>query len=151
MNHPHNVYLGDDLYELTDDYTFVWAEGSHVYRINVPAGYVCDLASIPRAAWSVIGLTPGAEMTGPGTLHDFLYGYGGILPAGSFQELVSGIWWDITEPWNRAQADALFLITMKESGVAWHRRQLAWYAVRSFGGPRWGNTEAKEEKMVLNK
>lgn len=137
FKHPANRYLGKDQYELLEDYAFEWMQGRIKWRITVPKGFICDLASIPRPVWSALGLTPGADMTGPGTLHDFLYTHGGHLPKGCVQYLKGGIWWEETSPGTRGQADWLFLEAMRQSGIPWHRRQAAWAAVRAFGGSRW--------------
>lgn len=87
----------------------------------VPAGFVTDMASIPRAMWSVIG-HPADKYAPAAVLHDWLY----------TSHLVS-----------RAQADELFREAMAVLGVGRVRRSVMWAAVRVFGGRRWGKTSGK--------
>src|SRR5688500_14765048 len=45
--------------------------GESKYTVVVPAGFVADFASIPRALWSV--LLPTGRYMIPATVHDYLY------------------------------------------------------------------------------
>lgn len=96
----------------------------YVYDLDwawvIPAGFECDLASIPRAVrplmeTSDLGLIPPI-------IHDFLYRSGGV--AGPYK-------------YTRKQADRLFLGLMEWCGVAAWRRQMAYRAVRWFGRGAW--------------
>ena len=51
-------------------------------RINVPAGFVTDLASVPRVFWSLI--PPEGKVDEPSVVHDYLYAKGGDLRIGKF-------------------------------------------------------------------
>jgi hypothetical protein len=102
----------------------MWAGCGLVLRVRAPFDF--DLASIPRPLWLWIA---SHEL---GTLaplyHDWLYRYGGRPPYGDCL------------PWRtftRAEADALFLLHMQLSGVAWLRRWAAYLAVRLFGASSW--------------
>ncbi|MBX3498875.1 MAG: DUF1353 domain-containing protein [Alphaproteobacteria bacterium] len=82
--------------------------------IVVPAGFVTDFASVPRAFWS--GLSPHGQYSRAAVLHDYLY-------------------W--TQSCTRAQADRLFLLMMRQSGVS-PANQLAIYrATRAAGEGGW--------------
>lgn len=81
----------------------------------VPAGFATDMASIPRAMWSVIG-HPADKYAPAAVLHDWLY----------TSRVVS-----------RAQADALFSEAMAALGVGRVRRTVMWAAVRVFGSRRY--------------
>jgi hypothetical protein len=89
---------------LRDDYT----------AITVPAGFITDLASIPRAFHSLIPVN--GKHSPAAILHDYLY---------------------CTQDRTRAEADAIFLEAMKACGVGWLRRQAMWSAVRAGGWLAW--------------
>ncbi len=85
--------------------------------VTVPAGFVTDLASVPRPLWSLF--PPHGEYAKAAILHDYLY------------QLKIG---------TRASADKAFLSAMESLGVpAWKRWPL-YAAVRVFGGAAWGVT-----------
>jgi Protein of unknown function (DUF1353) len=92
------------------------------FIIVVPAGFVTDFASTPRALWSVIPPTGRYQLAA--VVHDFLY-------------------WD--QGCTREQADAVFRVAMTESNVKPFERDLMWQAVRRFGQSAWdGNAAAKQ-------
>lgn len=78
--------------------------------IRVPAGFVTDLASVPRAFWSI--LPPHGEYAKAAIIHDYLYTIG----------LRS-----------KKYADDVFMEAMTVLGVAWWRRKVMYLAVRLFG------------------
>lgn len=81
--------------------------------VAVPAGFVCDGASIPRAAWSIIG-SPFDEFLEECVIHDYLY---------SAQN----------DGYTRAESDEILKELMWNSGI--HRWKIAAFhlAVRLFG------------------
>jgi hypothetical protein len=90
------------------------------FVIVVPAGFVTDFASTPRALWSVIPPTGRYQLAA--VVHDFLY-------------------WD--QGCTREQADAIFRVAMAEGNVKpyerdlmWHRRCAASGTKRTFPGQR---------------
>lgn len=83
-------------------------------RIVVPAGFVTDFASIPRAAWPIVGGPAEGKYRKIATVHDRLYRAKGLA--------------------TRAQADAVFLEGMKVSGCPWWQRTTLYLAVRLGGG-----------------
>ena len=92
------------------------------FVIVVPAGFVTDFASTPRALWSVIPPTGRYQLAA--VVHDFLY-------------------WD--QGCTREQADAIFRVAMAESNVKPYERDLMWQAVRRFGQSPWDdNASAKQ-------
>jgi hypothetical protein len=92
------------------------------FVIVVPAGFVTDFASTPRALWSVIPPTGRYQLAA--VVHDFLY-------------------WD--QGCTREQADAIFRVAMAESNVKPFERDLMWQAVRNFGQSAWNdNAVAKQ-------
>ncbi|WP_335978616.1 DUF1353 domain-containing protein [Fusobacterium polymorphum] len=81
--------------------------------IHIPAGFKCDLASVPRIFRNIIN-TYG-DHTRAAVIHDWLYRNGHKL----------GV--------SRKEADKVFLAVMKEQGVGFFKRQLMYRAVRTFG------------------
>ena len=90
--------------------------------IIVPAGFVTDFASVPRAFWS--GMSPHGQYSRAAVLHDYLY-------------------W--TQTCTRAQADRLFLLMMKQSGVSRADQQTIYRSVRAAGDAGWQRNIADRE------
>lgn len=111
-----------DRWVLVKPYTYV--DGEH--RIRIPAGFTFDLASVPRAVWSIIA--PFELSIAAPLLHDFLYRHGGVPPQGTVTPY---------RTWTRAEADRLFRDVMAREGVPGWRRWAAYSAVRAFGGGSW--------------
>jgi len=88
--------------------------------IDVPKGFVTDLASIPRL------LTPLFPIHGLQTraavVHDYLYSEQGDIDCG---------------PFTREQCDEIFLIGMEQLGVGWLKRTMMYNAVRAGGWLAW--------------
>ena len=82
--------------------------------ITVPAGFVTDLASIPRLFWNI--LPPFGKYTAAAVIHDWLY-RNHLYP--------------------RPVCDAILLEAMKLCGVNWFQRQLIYRNVRAFGWAAW--------------
>ena len=85
--------------------------------VEVPRGFRTDFASIPRFLWPIFPPDAG-DTRRAATLHDFLY----CQPHCGF---------------NRAQADALFRLALKEDGAVWIKRWLFWLGVRLGGAIKW--------------
>jgi hypothetical protein len=97
--------------------------GTTNFVIVVPAGFVTDFASTPRAIWAVIPPTGQYQLAA--VVHDFLY-------------------WD--QGCARQQADELLRVAMSESNVKPFERDIIWQAVRRFGETAWtGNALAKAQ------
>ena len=110
---------GDDSV-LTEDLTYRVLMTNFI--IVVPAGFVADFASTPRALWSVLPPTGRYQLAA--VVHDFLY-------------------WD--QGCTREQADAIFRVAMSESNVKPTERDVMWQAVRRFGQSAWNaNAAAKK-------
>jgi hypothetical protein len=107
----HSVLMADLSYRI----------GETAFVIVVPAGFVTDFASVPRAFWALV--PPFGRYQMAAIVHDFLY-------------------WD--QGCTREQADALLRAAMAESMVDPSKRDVIWDAVRAFGGAAWsGNAAAK--------
>lgn len=86
--------------------------------IVAPAGFVTDLASIPRPARALI--SPNGASRRAAVLHDWLYCY---------------------RRYTRQQADALFLEALQAEGVGWVTRRAMWAAVRAGGWVYWNRRQ----------
>jgi hypothetical protein len=78
--------------------------------IRVPAGFVTDLASVPRVLWSI--LPPHGRYAKAAIVHDYLY---------------------VHAIRNKAYADKVFLEAMEVLGVPTLKRKAMYLAVRLFG------------------
>lgn len=93
--------------------------GKHVLK----KGFTSDLMSIPRMAWSIVGLTPDGPQRGPAGVHDDNYGRGEIP---------------------RAEADAILKWMLEQVNVHmpgsfnWFQINAVYWAVRLFGGSHYG-------------
>lgn len=101
---------------LTNDFYF--ADGLTV--IHIPEGFKFDLASIPQILWVII--PPFSLSILAPLIHDYLY-------------VVKGKVMNTTYTWT--ETDKLFKELMKQEGVGWFRRNVAYLAVRAFGWIYW--------------
>jgi hypothetical protein len=110
----------------------IYTIGETETQIIVPAGFVSDFASVPGWAQAISfgKLTPHGEYSRAAIVHDFLY-------------------W--AQPCTRLQADNLFMIAMKESGVDETTRGRFYNAVRSDQVDKVWKRHAKERKDGLFK
>lgn len=113
-----------DIWELVERYC-IQVQDVHY---TIPEGYTFDLASIPRGVWTLIAPFE-LSLVAP-LLHDFQYEHKGELPIGSMMP---------PHKMGRKEVDKIFYEIMKMEGVSWWRRQLAYRAVRWFGGSYWKN------------
>lgn len=99
--------------------------------ITAPAGFVTDLASIPRWAWVV--LPPDGPWVKAAVIHDFLYA---TLGTGVWKAHPAAI--TRATPYSRREADAVLREAMADRGVDTLRRTLIHLAVRLGGAAGWG-------------
>ena len=103
--------------------------GSQLVEVNVPEGFVTDLASIPRVFWSI--LRPDGEYTYPAIIHDYLY-------------------WIQTI--SRNDADEILSLAMRDFSISAVDANVIYGAVRTLGRLAWlGNARLKAtgEKQIL--
>src|ERR1700728_3780525 len=99
-------------------------------RVDVPTGFVTDLASIPRVFWSL--LRPDGEYAYAAIIHDYLY-------------------W--TQTTTREVADHILKFAMEDFGVSSVSVTAIFDAVRVGGKSAWdGNAKLRQngEKRILN-
>lgn len=100
-------HLDDDIWELNEPLVYV---SEHGKRFEVPRGFLCDLASIPRLPLTYL-LFKRADTHRAGVLHDYLCRSKRV---------------------RRATADALFLEALRSDGVGAIRARIMWAAVRAY-------------------
>lgn len=103
-------------------------------RIDVPAGFRFDLASVPRLAWWLVA--PFELSISASLLHDYLYRYGGATRVGG-------------RTYRRAEADALFREVMRREGVPGWQWASAYAAVRLFGWTAWRPSASRHRSTAL--
>lgn len=102
--------VGRYRFELLAPFEYHVGEYPSAEVIRVPAGFVTDLASVPRILWWL--LPPHGRYAKAAIVHDYLY------------EHAIG---------SKAYADKVFLEGMQVLGVGRTRRTLMYWAVRLFG------------------
>jgi len=90
--------------------------GQKFEEVTVPAGFVTDLASIPRLFWQA--LRPEGRYSFAAVVHDYLY-------------------WEQNRP--REEADKILKFAMEDSKVNPKLVETIYLAVRTFGQTAWDN------------
>ncbi len=111
--------------------------GDRTQMVTVPPGFVTDLASIPRWAWTL--LPPDGPWVKGAIIHDFLYATEGT---GVWKHHPPGI--TRAAAYSRKEADGILREALENRGVDWLRRNIIWAAVRIGGGPGWGLGDASQ-------
>lgn len=93
------------------------------YRIEIPAGFVTDFASIPRVLWNLVGGPADGKYRLAAVVHDYLYRTPGICM--------------------RDQADDVLSEAMQVSGVSRWQRWAIYRGVRLGGGIAWKHNREK--------
>jgi hypothetical protein len=97
---------------------------------TVPAGFVTDLASIPRAVWWIPGFSPFGRIEKSSVAHDWLYSVLSQLP--------SGFGLDPTDDYGqRLFADDVMYYGMETDGECLAVRGIVNGFVRAFGASHW--------------
>ena len=140
---PWLIPVNDSEFVLMEDYIYSWSIDGKRYRVTVFHGFVTDIASVPRLAWSLTGIKPDGLQRAAAVVHDLLYQWRGLpqLPAGIVQVFDEGVqeWRDADKRWTREQCDQMFRQIMSEAGESPWRVNVMFWAVRMFGGVAWNN------------
>lgn len=99
---------------------------SPIRFLAVPAGFVCDGASIPRWAWTAIGHPLSGRFLRAAVLHDYAYRHAG-------------------DGDTRATVDRRFYHGLRADGVGRTRAALMYTAVRVGGGAAWARGLAPDQ------
>ncbi|MEQ8823212.1 MAG: DUF1353 domain-containing protein [Filomicrobium sp.] len=104
-------------------------ETDKVVRVDVPKGFVTDLASVPGYLWPLLAKT--GRHGNAAIFHDWLYCY---------------------QPCSRLEADNTFAYALKDMGVDNVTRRVMYHSVRIFGGRGWqrhGEEKQQGVKWIL--
>lgn len=129
-----SIRAGRSLWALRDDLTYQTG-GDATELVTVPAGFVTDLASVPRVVWSFY--PPDGPWVKAAIIHDFLYDTEG-----------SGVWYKRQgisrgRSYSRAESDAILKEGMADRGIGRWEQLVIWAAVRIGGKGGWGKTDRK--------
>jgi hypothetical protein len=113
-------YLDGRQWRVTADF-FYATDVDAIGRVVVPAGFVTDFASIPRALWAI--LPPVGRYGLAAVIHDRLYRLG------------------VT---SRGDADRVLLEAMQVCGVSWIVRRLIYVGVRMGGASAWAGSASSK-------
>lgn len=130
-----SIKAGRSLWGLQRDLTYRAGAGGDL--ITVPAGFVTDLASIPRWGW--ILLPPDGPWVKAAIVHDFLYATSGTAQWKRRRDGRAR-----ADPYTRAEADDVFKEALQNRGVDRLRRLILWAAVRLGGGRGWGRDDSRQ-------
>jgi hypothetical protein len=102
-------------------------------ELTIPAGFRCDLASIPQMfQWLIPKL---GKQNKAGVVHDWFYKYPRL--ENKDKQYIATL--------SREQVDKLFYQIMKGSGVSWWKRHAMYRAVRIGGWRQWGKYRKGEK------
>lgn len=113
---PLDLRANDDgeTFTLLTEFTYAIGALASDRFIKVPAGFVTDFASIPRAFWNI--LPPWGKYGKAAVLHDYMY---------KVQEF------------SRSFCDDILDESMEALGVNWVTRHIIWAGVRVGGWIAW--------------
>jgi len=112
-------------------------------------GFVFDGASIPRPAWSILGLTPHGDMDAASLPHDDIYQHQGKLPILSLFQMNDRHWTRCDEKISRSTADSLLYEICAFFGIGNAAQRFAvWSAVRIFGWYAWWRDDVKRKNKL---
>lgn len=103
--------------------------------VTVPAGFVTDLASIPRIVWSFF--PPDGPWVKAAIVHDFLYDTVGDGQWHSHRGVSR------FEPYSRREADRILLEGMIDRRIGILARTMIYLAVRTAGWIGWRRVERR--------
>ena len=124
-------WLDGRRWRVIESYRFYSGEAGTSIFVEVPRGFITDLASIPRAIrWLVpkVGRDSAAS-----AVHDVLYRIGAVITAIE----VEGIEHTSSTPISRGVADSIYHQALVASKVGAWRRKLLYHGVSTFGWIAW--------------
>ena len=120
--------VGKNLLRLSSDLIYYDNRSSQLFVI--PAGFICDGASIPQSLWVVFGSPFDFEYRKAAFLHDFLYRNAVI---------------------SKAEADQLFYDALREIGLGYTKAQSIYLAVKFFGKSSYTAIQRAGENSSLDR
>ena len=138
------IHIDSRLYDgkhwrLDSEYDYCVGEEGSGECIHVPAGFITDMASVPRIFWNIyppFGLYGKAAI-----LHDYLYSVCGRTPS---EKDKNGLTFYLI--YTRAECDAIFKEAMGVLNCSWHCRGNIYTGVRLGGWITWANYKKKLER-----
>ena len=114
---PHSVIVDSEICIIpTHGYNYKTCQQLDYFidtnLISIPKGYESDLASIPRAFWSIMSPNK-SELIAPALIHDLLYGENCL--------------------YTRKMADDIFYRALRNNGVSFYDSAKLYTGVRIFG------------------
>lgn len=144
---PDAVPIADERYQLRSEWKQRMGIDGAQYLWTLPRGFVWDGMSVPRFAWSLVGLTPDGIGRAACLLHDWLYEFAGAIPSGSCRLMINASIYQINHHvWTRAEADQLFRETLRASGEDKVHIGTCYSIVRLFGKAYWGKPLPERKK-----
>jgi len=158
---PLTEMVGKSFARTLTETEYRWGYRGYTYRLLIPADYLFDGASIPRIAWTPLGLAPHGVMDMPALPHDYIYGCQGIVDKGNFfiWEQFAQRWYSCNVPISRLESDELLRALSRypgsyANGKAPANAFQAWgvyRAVRLFGSFAWRrDDEARKEVKIVS-
>ncbi len=136
------VRAGRSLWALQRPMTYRTVAGD---AIVVPAGFVTDLASVPRPVWSFY--PPDGPWVKAAVVHDFLYDTQGD---GRWGKKSQGV--NRAKPYSRKESDDILLEGMVDRHIGWWERTVIWTSVRLGGHGGWVRAgELRAERARLGR
>lgn len=130
-------------YKLFTDWWYTWEEEGTRCRTLIRAGFVTDIASIPKWAWWMGSFQPDGLHRAAAVWHDYSYQNRGIFstddPGCAYEEFDPdrSIWVEKSREFTRESCDRMFLKLMKEAGESSGTAATMFWAVRTFGWMAW--------------
>lgn len=113
-----SIILDKDYYHTVEDFTYVIDDYPSTKLVRVPAGFLSDGASIPRAFWSFA--SPIGRHAQAAILHDYLCETLTILVDGTPEKIT------------RKEADVIFKESLLVLGVSKTKAQIMYAAVSGY-------------------
>ena len=130
LSQPIVKAISKEVWEVVEEWIATIKIGKNIMEIKVDSGFRYDGASIPRVAWSLIGVHPGGISLGPALSHDVLY-----MTKGN-RKKIKGV--TIKSKCSRKTADRIIYKAFLRVGIKKRRAVFMYMAVRIGGRKYWG-------------
>lgn len=139
---PTVKYQGGGIFRLAKAHRIFYTARNVDCTIWICAGFLWDSASIPRVAWSRIGVTPARGMILPSLYHDLLYRTRGLTQPSGQPDIQHGSYGK--NRFTRLEADQM-LRDLMFFCREWRKAQIlpCYWAVRVFGKRHFGGPAPK--------
>lgn len=137
INTPVSKKVGEGFRALTESYDVELELHNQTFHFHIDRGFIWK-PSVSAVAW---GLVPPHMIFIAALVHDWLYRWQGNTRKHGFVEVQDAVLEGRVslKTVDRHFADEVFRALMKQTGVPWWRRKLAYYAVSWFGWKAWND------------